>query len=86
MKRAIILALIAAAGYLGYQNYGAIMAKVGFHKSGGASQIILFTTDACGAPCGETAGDIRLRFFGVSLRSPGKKAPNYGAIMMLDLI
>ena len=61
MKKIVILALIAAAGYLGYQNYGVIMAKVGFHKSGGASQMILFTADTCGAPCGEMAGELRSR-------------------------
>jgi glutaredoxin len=61
MKKIVILALIAVAGYWIYQNYGVIVAKAGFHNNGGTSQVILFTADACGAPCGEMAGELRKR-------------------------
>jgi glutaredoxin len=61
MKKVIILALIAAVGYFGFQNSGAIMANVGFHKNGGPSQVILFTADGCGSACGEMAGELRSR-------------------------
>jgi glutaredoxin len=61
MKKIIILVLIAAAGYWSYNNYGFILAKVGLCNSGGKQQVILFTAEACGAPCNEMAGELRSR-------------------------
>lgn len=61
MKKIIILLLIAAAAYWGYNNYGSLMSGPGAFDEQGKPKVLVFTMDTCGQPCADVAGELRGR-------------------------
>lgn len=61
MKKFVIVALFAAAGYWVYQHQGSLFSGSGAFDDQGKAAVLLFTADGCGAPCADVSAELRSR-------------------------